>query len=179
MEKTPIMVTALDEKAEQLLKEGNDLLYIQPYGTKPENGCQGSFTSQFWNPFMKPQETKNGIMCDPNHPIFKHFPTDSHTNNQWWEILKESYFLYLDGLPLEYFPIVQIIPGIKDNRKIGLIWEGKVENGRLLVCTADLRNCQNRPAAAQLLYSIQSYMNSEDFAPKQELDLEGLRNILK
>jgi len=175
----PIIVTALDETSKQLLQEGKDLLYLHPYGTHPKNGVQGSFTSQFWNPFMKPQETANGILCDPTHPLFADFPTDSHTNYQWWEIVKEAYFMYLDALPLDFFPIVQIIPGIKENRKMGLIWECKAANGRLLICTADLRSCKNRPAARQLLSSIQQYMNSTAFAPKQELTLDVLRTVLQ
>jgi len=172
-------VTALDEAAEALLQEGRDVLYIRPTGDAPANGVHGSFTSQFWNPFMKPQETRNGIMCDPAHPIFRDFPTDSHTNYQWWEILMNSCFMYMDALPLDFFPVVQVIPGIKDNKKTGLIWECRAGNGRLLVCTADLTDCEGRPAARQLLYSIKNYMNSGEFAPKTELSLEALRETLR
>ncbi len=178
-EQGPAVVTALDEAAEALLQEGRDVLYIRPAGDAPANGVHGSFTSQFWNPFMKPQETRNGIMCDPAHPIFRDFPTDSHTNYQWWEILMNSCFMYMDALPLDFFPVVQVIPGIKDNKKTGLIWECRAGNGRLLVCTADLTDCEGRPAARQLLYSIKNYMNSGEFAPKTELSLEALRETLR
>jgi len=175
----PIIITKLDEYAKQLLEEGKDLLYIHPYGAEPENGCQGSFTSQFWNPFMKPQKTQNGLMCDPNHPIFYDFPTDSHTNYQWWEILQKSYFMYLDEMPKDYFPIVQVIPGIKENRKMGLIWEGKVGKGRILICMADLLSTDKEPASKQLLYSIKKYMSSEKFEPKRELSFEVLKNTVR
>lgn len=174
----PVVVTALDEQTSELLRQGKKVLYLHPYGKHPENGYQGSFTSQFWNPFMKPQETANGILCDPAHPVFTDFPTDSHTNYQWWEILKEAYFFNMDLLPREFFPIVQIIPGIKTNNKMGLIWECNVENGCLLICTADLRNCECRPAAGQLLYSIKNYMNSDAFAPSCRLSVDLLRKVL-
>ena len=166
-------------EAETMLEAGKDVLYMMPYGEEPENGVQGSFTSQFWNPFMKPQKTKNGLMCDPKHPLFKEFPTDRYTNWQWWEIVMKSYFMNMSTLPREYFPIVQVIPGIKDNCKWGLIWECRVGAGRLLVCTADLRDPEGRPAARQLLYSMKNYMKSCDFAPKYSLSMEELEKVLK
>lgn len=175
----PTVVTSLDEETERLLKAGKDVLLIYPQGKTPENGCPGSVTTQFWNPFMKPQETRNGLMCDPVHPLFRCFPTDSHTNYQWWEILKNAYFMYMDELPLDFFPIVQVVPGIKDNRKIGLIWECKVENGRLLVCSADLRDTTGRPAARQLRYAIEKYMTGDAFNPQKELSLQALRATLR
>lgn len=177
--KAPVVVTELDERTEQLLAEGADVLYILPFGKPIENGCKGSFTSQFWNPFMKPQQTNNGIMCDPAHPIFRDFPTDSHTNFQWWEILMQSWSMYMDKLPRDFFPIVQVIPGIKDNCKIGLIWECRAEKGRLLICTADLTDCEGRPAAKQLLHSIRNYMSSDAFAPEKTLPIQLLREVLK
>lgn len=172
-----IIVTELDERTEKILERGENILYIQPYGKRPKNGVQGSVTTQFWNPYMKAQETANGILCNPDHPIFKNFPTESHTNFQWWEILKESYFINIDKMPKDYFPIVQVIPGIKTNNKMGLIWECRVGNGNLLICCADLRNFENRPVAKQLLYSICNYMKSEEFAPEREISLEVLKEL--
>lgn len=173
------VVTDLGTQTQKLLEEGQDVLYIMPHGEEPMNGCQGSFTSQFWNPFMKPQKTKNGILCDPKHPAFAYFPTESYTNYQWWEILMKSYFMSMDMLPKAFFPIVQIIPGIKDNGKHGLIWECKVGTGRVLICTADLLSSEGCPAAGQLLYSLKKYIQSPDFAPQQEIELDRLRDVLR
>lgn len=173
------IVTSLDDATQQLLKQGERVLYVHPFGTHPENGVRGCFTTQFWNPFMKPQEALNGILCDPSHPLFKDFPTESYTNYQWWEIIMKSYPFYMDALPKEFFPIVQLVPGIKDNKKIGLIWECAVESGKLLVCTADLFNVTDRVAAKQLKYSILRYMNSNDFAPEATLSFELLQQVLR
>ncbi len=175
----PAVVTELGGEAERFIREGRDILYLHPYGKELSNGCPGSVTTQFWNPFMKPQKTANGILCDPEHPIFRIFPTYSHTSWQWWEILKQSRFVYLDSLPLDVFPIVQVIPGIKENRKMGLIWECRVENSHILICAADLNDCTGRPAARQLLKSIRDYMRSDAFDPQYRTDMQALRGILR
>ena len=85
----------------------------------------------------------------------------------------------MDMLPKAFFPIVQIIPGIKDNGKHGLIWECKVGTGRVLICTADLLSSEGCPAAGQLLYSLKKYIQSPDFAPQQEIELDRLRDVLR
>ena len=174
----PEVVRALDKRAEDLLRAGGDVLCVLTADAAPENGLPGSFTSQFWNPFMKPQQTRNGLLLDPDHPLFAEFPTESHTNWQWWEILMKSRPVALKALPRDFFPIVQVIPGIKDNEKIGLIWECRTEKGRLLVCAADLFACGGRPAA-QLMYALKRYMSGPAFRPARTLTLAQLRAALR
>ena len=79
-----------------------------------------------------------GILTDPDHPMFRHFPTDMHTNWQWFSILKQSYPFILDKFPAGYKPIVQVIDNVERNHKLGLVFELAVGQGKLLVCMADL-----------------------------------------
>ena len=37
-----------------------------------------------------------GILCDPNHPALARFPTEFHTNWQWWHLVKNSRPIVLD-----------------------------------------------------------------------------------
>ncbi|MGA2701565.1 MAG: hypothetical protein ABSH35_10770 [Isosphaeraceae bacterium] len=40
-----------------------------------------------------------GILCDPGHPALVEFPTESHSNWQWWYLLTRADALILDDLP--------------------------------------------------------------------------------
>ncbi len=43
-----------------------------------------------------------GILTNPEHPIFKGFPTEMHTNWQWFPVIKESHPLVLDNFAKDY-----------------------------------------------------------------------------
>jgi lysophospholipase L1-like esterase len=111
-----------------------------------------------------------GILCDPRHPAFASFPTESYSNWQWWDLVRHSRPMMLDGLPAGFRPLVQMIPDWNHNDKIGLVWEGRVGKGRLLVSAIDLRDSlSRRPVAAQLLYSLERYAAGPEFDPKDSL----------
>ena len=93
-----------------------------------------------------------GILTDPKHPIFKDFPTDFHTNWQWWSIIKNSRPFILDKADTSYFPIVQVVDNFERNQKLGIVFEFGMGKGKLLVCTANLPNVK-KPEAAQLYQS--------------------------
>lgn len=109
------------------------------------------------------------LLTDPQHPLFAHFPTDAHTNWQWFSIIKNSHSLILDALPRDYFPVVQVIDNLERNHKLGLIFEWKVGEGRLLVCMSPLDLIRDHPEASQLYRSILNYMNSPAFKPEHQI----------
>jgi hypothetical protein len=88
--------------------------------------------------------------------------------------------MWLKDFPHDFRPLVQPIDTWFLNRRLGLIFEAKVGNGRLMVCSANLSsNLNSRPAARQLLYSLTKYMESKDFKPKARVDLEVIQNLFK
>lgn len=47
--------------------------------------------TDFWNSVMfKNQSATYGIFCDPKHPALVAFPTDFHSDWQWWSIVKNA-----------------------------------------------------------------------------------------
>jgi hypothetical protein len=91
-----------------------------------------------------------GILCDPEHPALKKFPTEFHSNWQWWDVVRHSKPMVLDHMPASFRPLVQMIPDWNNNKKIGLVWEAKVGKGRLLLSAIDLRNnMEQRPVVVQ------------------------------
>ena len=59
-----------------------------------------------------------------------------------------------------------------------MLYEARVGNGKILVCSADLQNdLNNRPAASQFRQSLLKYMGSKQFNPSYKLKLEEILPI--
>ncbi len=179
------MVTrTLDEKATEHLRGGGRVLLIPERGTiRPEKGGSIAigFSSIFWNTAWtsgQPPHTL-GILCNPHHPALKEFPTESHSNWQWWDAMSHSQAMVLDQFPASFRPIVQVIDDWTTNRRLGLIFEGRVGNGKLLVSSIDLWDeLAARPEARQLLYSLKKYMTSKEFKPAQEISPGLVKDLM-
>ena len=84
--------------------------------------------------------------------------------------------LTCDSLPASLRPVVQVVDDWLTNRKLGLLLEVKVGNGKLLLCSIGLKtDLEHRPVARQLLVSLKRYVASNEFAPKQTVGLGSLR----
>jgi hypothetical protein len=118
-----------------------------------------------------------GFLCDPNTPALAEFPTEFHSNWQWWHLVKNSRPIILDDTPDNYRPIVQVIDNFERNHKLGLIAETKVGSGQMLICVIDLLGQQDKPEARQLLHSLLRYVDSAAFTPKAELDVDLLKKL--
>ena len=175
-------------KVQQALAAGEDVLLIPERGSIT-NTVAMAFMTGFWSPMFRMKgrtypatggETPGtqGILLDPSHPMFESFPTDFHTNWQWWQLVKNCDPMILDTTDSSFRPTVQVIDGFDRNHKLGLILEAKVGTGKLVVCSIDLPNLLEHPEAKQLLSSIQAYMASDKFLPQDELSIDILDTIL-
>lgn len=139
------------------------------------------FSSIFWNTAWTRHQppTTLGILCDPRHPAFTDFPTDFHSNWQWWYLVSRAGTMILDDLPGGLQPLVQVIDDWFTARKLGLAFEAKVGRGRLLACSIDLQGAPaENPVARQLQASFLRYMASEQFAPSSEVTKEAVARLL-
>ena len=149
----------------------------------------GLFQTDYWNYRMFKTICENnkktvspgtlGILTNPKHPIFCDFPTEMHTNWQWFPVIKESHPLVLDNFAKDDKPIVQVIDNIERNHKLGLVMEWKVGAGKLLVCMSDLEKASEYPEGRAFYESVLSYMRSPEFAPQSEITIANLRKKLK
>ena len=148
----------------------------------------GLFQTDYWNYRMFKTICENnkkkvspgtlGILTRPEHPLFRDFPTEMHTNWQWFPIIKESHPLVLDNFPKDYKPIVQVIDNIERNHKLGLVMEWKVGKGKLLVCMSDLEKAAKYPEGKAFYASVLDYMRSADFNPSSEITIDELQKTL-
>ena len=131
---------------------------------------KGRFLPVFWSPVWFPSQKPNtmGLLLDPKHPLFAQFPTENHSDWQWYELMERSRLFILDETPGAYHPTLQVIDNFERNHKLGVIFEGRSGKGKLLVCGFDLPGLPNDPAARQLLASLYAYAGSAAFAPAQE-----------
>jgi len=177
-----------DDVTREALSAGKSVLLI-PEPNDLNNSLPGMFASDFWNygMFKKLAEERKkplapgtlGILCDPNHPAFADFPTEFHSNWQWFNLLQSSRTMILDAMPAGYRPIVQVIDNLERAKKLGNVFEVKMGKGKLLVCSINLPAIQDKPEARQLLRSLLRYMNSDHFEPKTTIDDTTLGRILQ
>ena len=166
------------ETAKAALAAGKKVIYFALSANSPES-MRGRFLPVFWSPVWFPSQKPNtmGLLCDPRHPLFAQFPTEMHSNWQWFDLLQRSRYFVLDDAPAAYRPLVQVIDNFSRNHKLALVFEGRVGAGQLLVCGLDLPYQSKEPAARQLLASLYAYAGSGNFAPKQELGAELLEKL--
>ena len=179
------IVRKLDRAALQALNAGKKVL-LMPSDTT--NTVGGLFQTDYWNYRMfrdislsngKPVSPGTlGILTDPSHPVFREFPTEEHTNWQWFPVLKASRPMILDALH-GYRPIVQVIDNVERNHRLGLLFEFAVGKGKLLVCCADLESVLEHPEGRQFYKAVLDYMRSDDFRPSVLLDTEQLTGLFR
>jgi hypothetical protein len=179
------IVHRLDVKAMTALEAGGRVLLMIPPG-----GARGDrlgkvalgFSSIFWNTAWTRRQPPHtlGILCDPKHPALAEFPTDSHTNWQWWYLLSRADALILDGLPEDLRPVVQVIDDWVTNRRLGLVFEARIHSGKLMVCSIDLeKELDQNPVARQLRLSLLQYMAGERFNTSVELTAKQVQSLMK
>ena len=197
-----IIAKDLNEKVVKVLEHGGKVLWMPTASShfvaaddmlsQADNATPytvgGLFQTDYWNYRMFKTICENnkkkvspgtlGILTNPEHPIFKGFPTEMHTNWQWFPVIKESHPLVLDNFAKDYRPIVQVIDNIERNHKLGLVMEWKVGAGKLLVCMSDLEKAVRYPEGKAFYQSVIDYMRSADFNPSAEITVDELKKKL-
>jgi hypothetical protein len=179
-----VLVTReLDGVARAALEGGRKVLWlIAPDRVAPDarlGPVALGFSSIFWNTAWTGRQAPHtlGILCDPEHPLFARFPTDSHSNWQWWYLIRRSGAMIMDQLPPRLRPEVQVIDDWVSARRLGLLFEARVGRGKLMVCSIDLEPSSD-PVVRQFRHSLMRYLGSEDFKPRQRATLEEIRTVL-
>jgi len=169
------------EKAVELLSEGKKVLYLP--NELPES-IKGFYCTDFWcyPMFRSISESMGkeiptgtlGLLIDSEHPALADFPCEYYSTPQWFNIVSHSECAVLDCTPEEYRPIVQTIDNFERNHKLGILYESKFENGKLMVCTSRLSEIAEYPEVQAFIKSILGYMTSDSFNPQYEYDFNTL-----
>jgi len=172
-----VLVTSNKEEALQALETGRKVLF----SPKTENiqGLEGKFVQVFWSPVHFPNQPGTmGLLINQAHPAFENFPTEMHTNWQWWDLCKKSRTINIDNIP-GATAIVENVDNFMKNRRLCSVFEAQFGKGNLIFSSMDLiTNIDNRPEAKQFLISLLGYMNSNDFKPTGKVNVEELNQFL-
>ncbi|TCD05625.1 beta-glucuronidase [Pedobacter frigidisoli] len=172
----------LDDQAKKILDEGGNVFLNAAGKVVKGKEVVQTFLPVFWNTSwfkMRPPHTL-GILCDPKNPALANFPTEYHSDMQWWEIVNKAQVMNLEDFPSGFRPIIQPIDTWFLNRRLALVLEAKVGKGKLIVSSANLSpDLKNSPASEQLYFSLQQYMMSEKFNPKYEVAFNTVKDIVE
>ncbi len=178
-----VVTTRLDETLEAL-EAGGRVVWTPPrqqVRNDREKSVELGFSSIFWNTAWTHRQapTTLGILCDPAHPALSNFPTEAHSNWQWWYLIHRASPLLLDDLPRDLKPVVQVIDDWFTNRRLGLLVEGRVGSGRLLISSIDLQaRPDDDPVIRQFRQSVLSYAASREFQPSCQLTPKQLGGLI-
>jgi GH18 family chitinase len=178
-----VLTSTLDAATEAWLRDGGRVVLLVP----PERvrgdalgRVELGFSSIFWNTAWTRRQPPHtlGVLLDPRHPALAAFPTEGHSDWQWWYLVSRAGAMILDGLPRELRPTVQVIDDWFINRRLGLVFEARVGKGRLLVTSFDLeRELEQNPVARQMRHSLLRYAASDLFAPTVEVSADAVRAL--
>lgn len=167
----------IDEKAEKVLNAGGTV-YLSPPSTKEAlpDSIQAQFSTDFWSVgTFAGQAGAMGQLIDDKHPIFREFPTEFHTNWQWWPMASRRAVI----LPKRYEAIVTEMDSYAYLRPMAQLLECRCGRGKLLFSSMGLQDLQAYPEARALLAAIYRYMASENFTPKQEIGLDVWKKLVR
>lgn len=166
-----------DEAAKAALEAGKSV-YLTPQSTKEAlpDSIQAQFSPDFWSVGTFPeQEGGMGQLIDEQHPIFREFPTDFHSNWQWWAMAVQRAVI----LPERYEAIIAEMDSYAYLRPMAKLLECRCGKGKLLFSTMGLQDLQQYPEARALLSAIYRYLASPEFTPEQEIAAEVIEKMVR
>lgn len=167
----------LDDRALEQLARGG-IVYLSPKSDKETlpKSIQAQFTTDFWSVgTFSNQEGGMGQLIDAGHPLFKKFPTESHTDWQWWVFAGQRAII----LPRPMKAVITEMDSYAYLRPMAQLIEFRCGGGRVLFSSLGLQDLQQYPEARALLHAVYKYLESGDFAPEQEITPEELGELVR
>ena len=168
---------AFDMKTREILQNGGRV-YLSPDADKESlpNSIKTQFTTDFWSVgTFADQEGGMGQLIDTEHPIFKEFPTDFHTDWQWWIMATKRAVI----LPHPMKTIITEMDSYAFLRPMAQLIEFRCLKGKVLLSTMELHKSQQYPEARALQTAIYEYLSGEDFEPSEEIAEEELSMLVR
>jgi beta-galactosidase len=172
-----VVVTASWDDAKAKLAAGGKVLFLSGEPEKPVPDLALSTVPIFWNRLMNPGRTwMLGLLNDAKHPSLASFPTETHCDWQWVDLLPKTMAMNISKLTHTLQPVVQPIDDWNRNLRLAMLFECSVGRGKLMMTSFDLTDeaMEKRPGSASLRHSILNYMASPHFAPAVQISAVDL-----
>lgn len=171
-----------------LLDQGERVILCPDSSTVAEASIGPLFTPDFWNYRMfrsicdemniPPSPGTLGLYIQQYHPSLKKFPSDDHTDWQWYPIVANSRPIVYDRLPKDFDPIIEVIDNVERNFRLALMLECNVGKGKLILLSVDPKKISEYPEGRWFLQSIKEYAASKDFKPSITLTPDQVVNLV-
>lgn len=166
-----------DEQTRAVLQNGGRV-YLFPDADKESlpYSIKTQFTTDFWSVgTFTDQEGGMGQLIDTEHPILKEFPTDFHTDWQWWIMATKRAVI----LPHPMKTIITEMDSYAFLRPMAQLIEFRCLKGKVLLSTMELHKSQQYPEARALQTAIYEYLSGEGFEPSEEIAEEELSMLVR
>lgn len=165
----------LDREALEVLRKGGKV-YLAPDATPeamPES-IHTQFSTDFWSVGTFPkQEGGMGQLIDTEHPLFRNFPTEKHTDWQWHRMASQRAFILPEACPA----VIAEMDSYAYLRPMAQLLEVRCGGGRVMLSSLNLHQLQAYPECRALQDAIYRYMASDEFQPKKEWPVEALTRL--
>lgn len=182
---TDVLVTNSWEEAEARLASGDKVLFAPRSNDLDWTSPPLDVVPIFWNRQMVPSWGRMlGLFIELKREESKSrmllgFNTSNHFDWQWAEIVRGVRAINMDRLPAELEPVVWAIDDWNRNYKLGVLFEGVVGNGKLLVSAIDVtRESDANPVLFQFRKALLTYMKSDCFQPTVGITQGEMRSLL-
>ena len=111
-----------------------------------------------------------------DHPLMRRFPHDGYCDWQFYSMLEGGSAVVFNELGLPFDPIIEVVSSFKLIYRQANLFELRVGNGQLLVCTMNLDPAD--PAARYMLDSILGYAQGDEFRPRSSVEVDAVKSLL-
>ena len=180
-----VLQTSDWEMAARRLESGGTVLFVPGKdGLDPTRCPRMRKTPVFWNIQMTVRPPRNpkprfdamlGMLCENQHPALQGFPTEAHCDWQWISMVNGVRSVNLTAAPHDLRPIVYAIDDWNRNWRLGVIFECRVGNGRLLVSAIPLDRTD--PVTRQLRASLLDYLAKDPQLPLSTLTMSQAQRL--
>lgn len=175
--RSKVIITRNYSEMTEALSQGKTVLYTPKADADHfPNSVQSQFTTDFWSVgTFANQSGCMGCLIDSDHDVFRNFPTETHSNWQWWPMTCGRAVI----VPESVEPIVTVMDSYARLRKMSLLFECRYNTGKLMVSSMGILEQLQYPESNALLASILDYMESEKFEPNHAITREELCSIFE
>ena len=185
-----ILETSSFDAAIAALAKGGTVLYTGPSAKSAKSHFKPVYWSTGHFRSANSELSTLGYSIRADHPALRGFPTEDWADWQWYNLVEGGVkhgiadlvgsFVPRDrggrgatALPA-FDPIIQPVPDLHYSTPMGMLFELKVGEGRLMVCGLNLSDT-TLPEVCAIRKSILSYMESKAFSPTASVDPETFK----
>ena len=168
---------SFDYNTLRVLEEGGTV-FLTPRAAKETipGSVKTQFTTDFWTKSLYPKQagTMGQYIENPDHPVFRYFPTDFHTGYQWFSLAGSRAV----EIPRRIRSLVTVTDRSEELRNLSQLFEFRVGNGCVLFSSMGIKEQMEHPEVRALLTGIYEYLESYDFSPSESLKPEEVRRLV-